>query len=160
MGVREGDTADVRYWLFQANPNRYRIRDSLSREEEEWWNLNQHRNEVGVGDRVAIWVSGPDAGIYALGTVIKGPVNRPDSDRSQDYYANPDDRLRLEAKPRVCVRYDRILLDRPLLKRSIEADPNLRNLGVIRMPRRTNYPVREEDWLTLMDLLDRDRNGV
>src|SRR5665648_774097 len=41
-----------RNWIFQANPDRYRIETSLSVEQEELWNLMQHRTEISVGDHV------------------------------------------------------------------------------------------------------------
>jgi hypothetical protein len=54
--------------------------------------------------------------------------------------------------PRVEVRYDRVLLDRPLLKLYLRIDPILRDLTILRMPRATNYPLTAaqagaiEDW--------------
>jgi hypothetical protein len=62
-----GNRADIRHWLFQANPARYRIHDFLKREGEERWNLHQHAADIQVGDLIAIWVSGDEAGVYALG---------------------------------------------------------------------------------------------
>jgi hypothetical protein len=154
----EGDENDVGHWLFQANPVRYRIHDSLKREAEEWWNLHQHATEVGVGDLIAIWVAGEEAGIYALGTVIEGPILMPDSVRGQGYWEDPKDGLK--AKPRVKVRYDRVLIDRPLLKIFLEADPNLWDLRVIRAPRGTNFAMRAEEWQALQTWLDEDGFGA
>jgi hypothetical protein len=57
-------------WIFQANPERYRILESLSAQHVELWNLRQHAHDVHAGDRVLIWLSGQDAGIYAIGTVL------------------------------------------------------------------------------------------
>jgi hypothetical protein len=148
----EGDRQEVRHWLFQANPARYRIHSSLTRESEEWWNLNQHAAEIRVGDRVAIWVSGAEAGIYALGSVMEGPIVMPDSVRGQGYWEDATDGLK--AKPRVRVRYDRVLFDRPLLKVFLEADPDLWNLRVIHAPRGTNFSMRGEEWRALQGWLD------
>lgn len=142
----------TKYWLFQANPARYRIHDSLKREAEEWWNLNQHANDVRIGDLVAIWISGENAGVYALGKVIEGPIVAPDSISGQGYWENRNDGLK--EKPRVRVRYDRILIDRPLLKVFLEADPNLWDLKIIRSPRGTNFSLKEREWGALAEWLD------
>jgi hypothetical protein len=152
----EDDTTTIRHWLFQASPARYRIHDSLRREGEEWWNLNQHAGDVKVGDLVAIWVAGDEAGIYALGSVIDGPITMPDSVRGQGYWENPKDGI--VQKPRVRVRYDRVLVDRPLRKVFLEADPSLWELRVIRAPRGTNFALREEEWRALLAWLD--GNGI
>lgn len=142
----------VRYWIFQANPIRYRIHESLVHEREEWWNLNQHGTEVRVGDRVAIWISGSESGIYAMGTVVEGPIQRPDSISGQNYWQ--DAREGRKVKSRVRVRYEKVLLERPLLKVLLEADPELWDLGVIRAPRGTNFPMRKEEWWALQNWIN------
>lgn len=138
---------EVRAWIFQANPNRYRIEESLQTEGEELWNLNQHAAEVGVGDRVLIWICGEDAGIYAVGTILSNPAIMSDSPRGIGYWSDPIDGKR--AKARVRVRYDRVLLSRPLRKAYLSADPALRNLGILRAPRGTNFAVTRAEWSAL-----------
>lgn len=147
----EGHTTTIRHWLFQASPARYRIHQSLKREGEEWWNLNQHARDIKVGDLVAIWVAGDEAGIYALGTVVDGPAIMPDSVRGQSYWENPKDGMM--PKPRVLVHYDRVLIERPLRKVFLEADPSLWDLLVIRSPRGTNFSMQEEEWQALLSWL-------
>ena len=141
----------TRYWIFQANPSRYAINDSLRREREEWWNLNQHASLVKPGDRVAIWLSGDDSGIYAIGTIIEGPVNRADSTQGQRYWTNPADGKR--EKPRVKVHYDQVIVNHPLYKAFLEADPQLWDLRVIRFPRGTNFPMTTTEWSALKEWL-------
>lgn len=131
-------------WIFQANPQKYRISDSLVAEREEFWNLNQHAKTVKVGDRVLIWICGDEAGIYALGTVVAPPTLTPDSPRGQSYWNLQSEGKR--PKPRVRVRYDSIFLDKPLRKTYLECDPLLSNLRILRFPRGTNFPVTEEEW--------------
>ena len=145
-------TSGPRYWLFQANPRRYRIIESLRTESEEWWNLNQHADDVRVGDRVLIWISGSEAGVYAVGTVVTPPIVTPDSTTGQAYWLAPEQGK--QAKPRVRVRYDRVLLDRPLLKAYLEADPNLWSLRILQFPRGTNFPVDFEEWGAIQEWLD------
>ncbi len=139
-------------WLFQANPNRYHIQESLRAEREEFWNLNQHADDVSPGDRVLIWVCGEDAGIYAIGTVMSAPEVRPDSAAGMGYWVQHTDGRR--PKARVCVRYDHVFLDHPLLKSFIAIDPVLAHLAVVRSPRGTNYAVSDEEWQTITMWLD------
>lgn len=152
------DNRAVRHWLFQANPARYRIHESLKLEKDEWWNLNQHASEVRIGDHVAIWISGAEAGIYALGQVVEGPVIMPDSLRGQSYWQNHKDGLK--AKPRVRVCYDRVLSDQPLLKVFLEADPALWDLRIIHAPRGTNFPMHPEEWQALLSWFNRVNDAL
>jgi hypothetical protein len=141
-----------RHWLFQANPNKYRINESLRAEQHEEWNLNQHAKDIATGDRVGIWICGELAGLYAIGTVASSPVVKADSEAGIGYWTNPQDGRR--PKPRVQVRYDRVFLDRPLLKQYIEADPALEEMQILRSPRGTNFPLSSEEWAALEAWLD------
>lgn len=144
--------ASFRTWIFQASPERYRIIRSLSSQSEEYWNLNQHARRVRAGDRVFIWVSGSDAGIYADGRVLTNPVTMSDSAVGVAHWINPIDGVR--PKPRVLVRYDRVFVERPLGKSLLEWDPILRHLRIMRFPRGTNFPVTEVERVALERWLD------
>lgn len=146
-----------RTWIFQANPAKYRIADSLRAEEEEYWNLRQHAREVAPGDRVLIWLSGKRAGVYALGTVRSAPIDTSDSPAGQAYWN--DERAGQRMIPRVRVRYDRVLVDRPLLRDFIACDPDLWNLIILRAPQGTNFTVTEEEWQALRGWLETDVAG-
>ncbi len=148
----DGPPRARRAWLFQANPNRYRIHESLQAEREELWNLNQHVGDVHAGDRVLIWICGKDAGVYAIGTIMSEPLLRSDSVAGLGYWVQPAEGR--QPRARVRVRYDRVLLDRPLHKAYLECDPALARLRVLRAPRGTNFPVSDEEWHALTGWLD------
>ncbi len=138
-------------WMFQGNPQRYANLQMLASQPGELWNLRQYAGEVRVGDRVYIWIAGEEAGIYAVGTVVTSPAVMVDSPLGIRQWTDPrEGRL---AFPRVEVRYDRVMLNRPLLKQYLRTDPILRDLTILRMPRATNYPLTTaqagaiEEWL-------------
>lgn len=62
--------------------------------------------------------------------------------------------MAVSGQPSARVRYERILIDRPLLKVFLEADPNLWDLKIIRSPRGTNVSLQESEWRALTDWLD------
>ncbi|WP_051304274.1 EVE domain-containing protein [Calidithermus chliarophilus] len=150
--TREGATAlkvghadrDRATWIFQANPALYDIHRSLKLEAREWWGCLQHTGRIRAGDRVLIWISGPRAGIYAVGELETGPSLRPDSPVGLRYWTDPVDGM--SRRPRALVRYDRVLLDDPLLREYLRCDPDLWGLSVLRQPRGTNFPVTEREW--------------
>jgi predicted RNA-binding protein with PUA-like domain len=126
-----------RAWVFQANPEKYDILTSLQQETREYWNLRQHWRDVKIGDGVYIWLSGPDAGIYATGVVLNQPELRPDSAKGQTYW-NPSSEGRKERK-RVLVEYRRRFISRPLFRRFLVHDPDLSQMPIIVNPRGTNF---------------------
>jgi hypothetical protein len=136
-----------RTWIFQANPKMYHIDESLRVEAEEYWNLRQNSKKVSVGDRVLIWISGDDAGIYAFGHVKTVPILMPDSATGISYWY--DEREGRQPRPRVLVRYDRVWLDRPLRKVFLQNDPDFWDHQIIRFPVGTNFAVSETEWQAL-----------
>lgn len=144
--------AGPQVWIFQGNPAKYRLEDSLRIEPEEFWNVRQHAARVRVGDTVLVWLSGEEAGIYAVGEVLEDPAVRPDSPQGQGYWRDPRDGQR--EYPRVRVRYTQTLLDRPLSKPLLVTDPALEDLSIFRNPRGTNFPVTAKEWAALQVWLD------
>jgi hypothetical protein len=133
-----------RVWIFQANPKKYRIEDALQAEQSEYWSLNQHVQDIHDGDRVLIWLSGSNAGIYAVGTVVGEPVLQMDSPAGISYWRDPAEGKKL--KPRALVRYDEVFLDCPLEKALLQLDPLLSNMRIMRFAQGTNFPVTEAEW--------------
>ena len=131
-------------WIFQSNPKKYRIEESLQTEPSEYWSLNQHAEEIHEGDRILIWLSGAHAGIYALGTVVSEPVWQSDSPTGIDHWRDGAEGKKL--KPRVLVRYDSVFLDSPLDKALLQLDSVLSNMRIMRFAQGTNFPVTETEW--------------
>jgi 5-methylcytosine-specific restriction enzyme B len=137
--------------MFQASPARYHIHSSLTPGYEEFWNLRQHAESVHPGDRVLLWVSGEEAGLYAVGTVVSDTEVRPDSPAGIQRWTDPAEGLK--ARARVLVRYDRVL-EPPLLKVFLQADPLLWDLRILRCARGTNFPVSRGEWEVLQEWLE------
>ena len=60
-------------WVFQVNPRRFDLLQALQDSSTETWSVNQHRQDIQPGDRVWFRLTGPDAGIYAVGQVTSVP---------------------------------------------------------------------------------------
>ena len=60
-------------WVFQANPKRFDLVRALDAGGRETWSVNQHRHDIRPGDRVWFRVTGPKAGVYAIGQVASLP---------------------------------------------------------------------------------------
>jgi predicted Mrr-cat superfamily restriction endonuclease len=92
-------------WVFQANPKRFDLLQALDAGSAETWSVNQHRRDIQPGDRVWFRVTGPAAGIYAVGRVASLP--RKESDEFGDWQAD----VTFESR-----------INPPLLRRESDAD--------------------------------------
>ncbi|NJL03281.1 MAG: EVE domain-containing protein [Spirulinaceae cyanobacterium SM2_1_0] len=132
-------------WLFQANPRYSRIYEAIASRDQIYWLVTRYGREILPGDRVALWLAGQQAGVYALGCVQALP----------QYYDVPPDweiwlaPARAQARTYVPVQLTQKLLTQPLLKSELERDRHLQHLAVIRVPPGTNFRVTPAQWQQL-----------
>lgn len=56
-------------WIFQAD---HPVDDEVAQQPEDWWNTPHHRDEIVVGDRVWLQVSGRRSpGLHYVATVVR-----------------------------------------------------------------------------------------
>jgi hypothetical protein len=132
MAHGEPDSSNV--WIFQAVPRRYNLIREVRRRRDTW-TVPRLRKRMRKGHLVLFWKAGQDAGIYARGTV--------DSERP----------FKRGGEWLIYVTYAG-LLPNPVLKKSIERHPVLRDLTIIRMPRGTNFSLTRAQWRALQPLLN------
>ena len=101
-------------WVFQANPRRFDLLHALQDGGTEVWSVNQHRQDIQPGDRVWFRLTGPNAGIYAVGQVTSVP--RPEANEFGDWQVD----VTFESR-----------IDPPLLRAESDADPALSATSVL-----------------------------
>ncbi|WP_199444070.1 EVE domain-containing protein [Umezawaea beigongshangensis] len=126
------DASEPRHWVLQLNPRKWDVWTWWERLEEPAGSLtvSKRLGEVRPGDRVALWISGEAAGVYALGTITSTPYEATAFD---EHWIDPPERGHV-----VDVRFDRFLFDDPLTKRALVADPVFAGALIVRMPRNAN----------------------
>ena len=137
------------YWLFQGNPKYYRVIDGIRDFEQMPWLVTRYAKDIAPGDGVLVWVSGKEAGIYALAQVTE-PAQVLSQLPDRKYWT---DASRAVDKAQAIIQFKQKLLDRPLLKTNLLLDPVLKNLLVIRAPNATNFKVTPEEWQRVRELL-------
>ncbi len=78
--------SDTEYWLFQGNPDVYDVIGALRNDHLLSWQVKQNADKIKSGDKVIIWVSGKQAGCYALAEVISEVSNTPAEEVEKKYY--------------------------------------------------------------------------
>jgi predicted RNA-binding protein with PUA-like domain len=138
------------FWIFQADPKRYRLLDALVELDEIVWQVNQHQREIHPGDKVFIWQAGSDGGIYGIGEVTTEPAPTPTDD---PYWVEAEKERMTPPRTGVKLKIIKRLVDHPLLKSQLREDPSLDSLSILKLARGTNFPVSTEEWTRLEELL-------
>ena len=148
-----GEPSGRRAWLFQANPVYYDLERALRELPAiEWTVRNGTFGEVHLGDRAYMWRSGSNGGIVAVGTVATEPAESGPDPAEASFWLDIKKYEFDKVEPRARIAIERVL-EPPLLKKTLQDDPVLAHLGVIRAPRGTTYPVAEEQDARLRQLL-------
>lgn len=133
----------ARAWLLQANPKKWDIWSWWEdrREQLDSWTIAIHTEDVKPNDDFALWVSGPQSGVYAIGKLRSeyyGPV-----DANDRYWIEPP---RREVYG-VDIELTQYLFNDPILKPKLAADPDFATSLVLRMPGTANpIPLEPKEW--------------
>lgn len=140
-----------RAWVFQANPQYFRLSAALSELQEIVFLVNQFRTDIRIGDRVYFWEAGPEAGLVGVGTVLAEPKEMPDNQESSRYYV---DKSKFEGeKVRTTVRVDRFLS--PPIPRAVFLNhPVLRDMTVLTARIGTNFRLTPQQAEAIAQLVE------
>jgi hypothetical protein len=150
----EAGLAQRKVWVFQGNPQRYEVYNSLLNEnvKEAAWLVNRYRDEIHAGDIGLIWKARQRSGIYAVGDIISNPQMMYDLEESRKYWKYESDRN--QKLLRVRIRYKlRLSIKNPLLKTELEKIPELRNMEILKRAIGTNFRVTPQEWQIILNLL-------
>jgi hypothetical protein len=123
--------------VFQANPRRFDLLQALQEGGTEAWSVNQHRQDIQPGDRVWFRLTGPDAGIYAVGQVTSVP--RPEASEFGDWQVD----VTFESR-----------IDPPLLRAESDADPVLSSASALAGLMGTNLALPAETDIRLEEVTE------
>ena len=145
---------EISVWIFQGNPQRYDILNALSDDEignSIHWLVNQHRKKIKKGHIGLIWMSGPDAGIYAITRINNDPKLMTENIPEKKYWINsskePDEAIRVE------MSIIKKLINSPILKKNLTGVNGLEKLSILRQFQGTNFPVTNEEWKIISKLI-------
>lgn len=145
----------MRHWIFQGNPDHFRIDDYLPSRTEVLWSVRQTHfaDQMQPGDEVFIWRSaGSDssqpAGVVAQGHVLEIPRVQSDDWPDGWIVEPPADELRVRLRVIHRAEHKKQVVKREWMKE----DPVLRDLRILKKPSQTNYQItsREAQRLSLL----------
>src|SRR5450755_4052179 len=130
-------------WILQCNPERYRLHEALRDGfDVRSWTVARHLRDIAPGDEVAMWISGPDGGVYVLGAVTRGAERS--AEEPDPYWVDPAESD--EATWHVGIRLGEPLPE--LIPRTVLAnEPDCADAAIISMPWGGNpFPVTDLQW--------------
>jgi len=138
-------TDGKRSWIFQSNPVRFDIICFLSTMNSGVWSVNQHRNQMAIGDKVYFWMSGKDAGIYGVGTILSLPRERIGDDENIDF-----------GRYEVDVSVEKYLGEYYLPRTHFKINLILSNSKIMKFAQGTNFPLSDDEVTEIEQLLSLD----
>jgi hypothetical protein len=141
-------------WIFQGDPKRYDILNALADEEVVngfHWHVSRYKKEIAKGHIGLIWISGKEAGIYAITEIISNPGLFVETDAEKKYWI---DSTNEGAELRVKMKIIKSIIDNPITKETIRNTPGLQNLGIMKQPQGTNFSVKSDEWIKIKELIE------
>jgi hypothetical protein len=111
------------YWIFQGNPKVYDFVGAMKKGVVDTWTVSGHKDKMKVEDKAIMWITGEDAGCYALGKITREPFR---SGPEKDEFWKAE--VKSEWKAGLEMTHN--LVEDPITKKMQEEDELLRNLKV------------------------------
>jgi len=147
------DNDDISVWIFQGNPNRYDVLNSLSDKEignRIHWLVNQNRKNIKKGHLGLIWMSGSESGIYAVTRIESDPTLMTEFEGEHKYWIDSSEKTEAIRVEMVVIKR---MINKPLFKKDIKDIDGLKNLSIIKQYQGTNFPVKNSEWRIISELL-------
>lgn len=134
------------HWLLVSNPTK--VWDVwgwwlAGNRNFDGWTVSKHWSDIAPGDDVALWISGKNAGVYAVGTAASG---------AEPYTPDPDDPFWIDPPDPSKTRYVRVnisryLFDAPIFREDLKQNPAFAGAFILRMPNGGNpSPLTDAEW--------------
>jgi hypothetical protein len=137
------------HWLVQSNPARWRVREFFADGNQlDGWSITRYRDQIQEGDDVALWLSGRDAGVVALGVVtgdVEDVVGLDDS-----YWTDPADAEAVRMW--MPLRLTEVFLDAPMTREELRHDRRFAGATILSQPFAGNpFLLTDEQWAAILD---------
>jgi 5-methylcytosine-specific restriction protein B len=131
-------SAGVNGWVFQSSPAQWSLQDALAKNINSDWGAKQNREKMKLGDLILFRQSEPNSGVYAVGHIMREPVNRGEN---------------IFGEWGLVVSFD-YRINQPLLKDEIKSNSKLSSITQINGLQGTNFSIPNDTMNSLLKYLD------
>ncbi len=142
---------DSNYWIFQGNPKVYDFSSAINNGVIDQWTASAHRDKMRIGDKVVFWLTGTNAGCYALGEVTSVPFQN--LEPKDEFWKEED-----KSEWKVGVKISHNCSSNPILKEQTEIIDELTNLNVGNQG--TNFSATKDQFSCLMDIINSSESNI
>jgi len=137
---------EINYWLFNCNPNNYNMIGALQKNMTIAYQINQHKNNIRINDKVIIWLSGKEAGCYAFAKVTSEVKMSEEKSWEKEFSKNQSyDNIMHRADIEIEIN----LWNRPIPREQVVENPKMKRFTNFQQ---TNLRCSEEEYNFLKNL--------
>lgn len=144
------------YWIFQFNPKKYNWFGWIKQKRlSEQWLVSRFDNIISEGDKVAIWASGKESGIYAIGKTITHPFRKPLNPEQAKYYRPEAKNVidKFKEKSSISITYLKVFVEKPISKYTCKNDAVLSSLEILgNFTEATNFRIEKIQWTKILEM--------
>lgn len=138
-------------WIFHASPERYEISKCFADQEYKGqitWNVNRYKDKIKKNGVALIWMSGKNAGIYAIGEIISDPDEIFEFPWEEKYWLNLNDADKGKSSCKVIINIHKDMTRVPLLQKELKIKniEGLQGISNLNPWQKTNIPVTQDEW--------------
>lgn len=149
--LKEED-ASTSHWVFQGNPAVFDFKKALSEGTLNDWTVSAHKEEIKPGDKVILWITGDQAGCYALAEILSEPYAKSSNEDDRNW-KEPNE---YEFKTDLKITHN--LKDKPILWETIKDDITFKNFKAGN--RGTNFSATESEYEFFKEMSEQENFQV
>jgi hypothetical protein len=138
---------DINYWIFQGSPKIYDAVSALNANAVKTWTVSAHKDKIKTGDKFILWLTGNNAGCYALGSVDSEVTMMKEEDAEMSYYLSPTPQTE-NTRVKIVIEYN--LVDNPVLWELIKEEEVFKDFKGSNQG--TNFSATEEQYDSFLEL--------
>jgi len=137
------------YWLFQGNPKMYDFETALKNNVISDWSVSAHKDKIKSGDKVILWLTGPNSGCYGLAEVTSDPYQA--NKTSNDEFWKITNKIEYK----VSIKITNNFVINPILKDSITKAKEVKNLKAGNQG--TNFSATKEEYNYFLKMINNNK---
>jgi len=153
------DKYSTNYWIFQGNPKVFDVIKYINEGSSHNWSVHSHKDKIKIGDKVILWVTGKNAGCYALAEVTSKlylDANKPEeriyySDYAHEKY-NFDKTYGNKKDSKIDIKITHNISKDPITQDMINNNGDLDQFKAGNQG--TNFASNESEYKTILDMVE------
>ena len=133
------------YWIFQGDPKVYDFSSAINEGTIDQWTASALRDKMRIGDKVVFWLTGTNAGCYALGEITSDPFQN--LEPKDEFWKEED-----KSEWKVGVKISHNCSSNPILKEQADITEELVTLMVGNQG--TNFTATKEQYECIEDIVN------